>query len=48
MSIGDPSLSIHGYQLLPIATSQLVGDNREFDALGIFWGFYSLLVEGIL
>ena len=33
MTIEDPSLSAHGYQLLPIATSQLVGDNREFDVI---------------
>ena len=36
MSIEDPSLSENGYQLLPIATSQLVCDNREFDVSGIF------------
>ena len=36
MSIEDPSLSVHDYQLLPMATSQLVGDSREFDVLGIF------------
>ena len=31
ITIEDPSLSVHGYQLLPLATSQLEGDNREFD-----------------
>ena len=36
MTIEDPSLSAHGYQLLPLATSYLVGNNREFDVLGIF------------
>ena len=36
ISIEDPSLSAHGYHLLPLATSQLMGDSREFDALGIF------------
>ena len=36
MIIEDPSLSAHGYQLLPLATSYLVGDNREFDVSGIF------------
>ena len=36
MTIEDPSLSAHGYQLLPLATSQYVGDNKEFDVLGIF------------
>ena len=38
MTIEDPSLSAHGYQLLPIATSYLMGNNREFDASHIFWG----------
>ena len=32
----DPSLSAHGYQLLPLATSQLVGNKREFDIGDIF------------
>ena len=36
MTIEDPSLNVHGYQLLPLATSQLVGDSREFYASGIF------------
>ena len=36
MTIEDPSLSAYGYQLLPQATSYLVGYNREFDALDIF------------
>ena len=36
MTIEDPSLSAHGYQLLPIATSYLVGDNGKFDVSGIF------------
>ena len=36
MSIEDPSLSVHGYQLLPLATSQLMHDSREFDASCIF------------
>ena len=36
MSIKDPSLSIHVYQFLPLATSQLMDDSREFDDLGIF------------
>ena len=34
--IEDLSLSVHGYQLLPLATGQLMSDNREFDVLGIF------------
>ena len=35
-TIEDPLLSAHGYQLLPLATSYLVGDNRELDVSGIF------------
>ena len=31
MTTKEPSLSAHGYQLLPIATSLLVSNNREFD-----------------
>ena len=31
MTIKDASLSAHVYQLLPLATSHLVGENREFD-----------------
>ena len=42
------SPSDHGYQLLPLATSQLVGNNREFDASGITGESYSLVVEGNL
>ena len=29
-------MSDHGYQLLPLATSQLVGTHTEFEVLGIF------------
>ena len=36
MTIEDPSLSAPGCQLLPLATSYLMGDNRKFIALGIF------------
>ena len=38
MTIEELLLSAHGYQLLPIATSYLVGNNREFDVSDIFWG----------
>ena len=38
MTIEDPSLSAHGYQLLPLATSYLVGNNRDFDVSDISWG----------
>ena len=36
MTTEDPSLSAHGYQLLPLSTSYLVGNNREFDVSDIF------------
>ena len=36
MTLEDPSLSAHGYQLLSIATSYLLGNNREFDVSDIF------------
>ena len=36
MTIEDQSLSVHGCQLLPIATRFLVGNNREFDVSDIF------------
>ena len=36
MTIEDPSLSEHGYQLLPLATSYLVCYKREFDVSDIF------------
>ena len=36
MTIEDLSWSVHGYQLLSLATSYLVGNNREFDASDIF------------
>ena len=35
MTIEDPLLSDCSYQLLPLATSQLMDDSREFDALHI-------------
>ena len=36
MTIEDPSLSMYGYQFLPIATSYLVCYKREFDFSDIF------------
>ena len=36
MTIEDPSLSTYGYQLLSLATSYLLGNNREFDVSDIF------------
>ena len=38
MTIEDSLLSVHGYQLLSLATSYLVGNNRKFDVSEIFWG----------
>ena len=35
MTIEDPSLSVHGFQFLPLATSYFVGNNREFDVSDI-------------
>ena len=36
MTIEDPTLSAHGYQMLPLETRYVVGNNGEFDASGIF------------
>ena len=43
MNIEEPSLIAHGYQLLLLATSQYVGDNRKFDVSGIFWGVFLIV-----
>ena len=48
MTIEDPTLSAHGYQLLPPATSQYVGDSREIDVSGIFWGVLFIVGGGDL
>ena len=48
MAIEDSLLSAHGYQLLSIATSYLVGNNREFDVSDIFWGVLFILCGGEL
>ena len=48
MTIEDQSLSGHGYQLLSLATSYLVGDNREFVVSEIFWGVLSIVGGGEL
>ena len=45
MTIENPSLSAHGYQLLPLSTSYLVDNNRNFDVSDIFWGV-SFIVGG--
>ena len=36
MTIEDPSLCAHGYQLLSLVTSQLVGKNMKLDVSSIF------------
>ena len=46
MTIEDPWLSTHGYQLLPIATSFLMGNNREIDVSDIFWGVLFIVGGG--
>ena len=46
MTAKDPSLSVHGYQLLFIATSYLVGINSNLIYQTYFEVFYSLCVEG--
>ena len=48
MTIEDQSLSAHGYQLLSLATSYLVGNNREFDVSDIFWGILVIVCGGEL
>ena len=35
-NIEDPSLVILGYQLLPLVTSKLIGNNKEFNNTAIF------------
>ena len=35
-NIKDSSLVILGYQLLPLATSKLMGDNKDFNDSAIF------------
>ena len=48
MTIEDPSLSAHSYELLSLATSYLVGNNREFDVSDIFWGVLFIFGAGEL
>ena len=48
MTIEDPSLSAHGYQLLSLTTSYLVSNNREIDFLDIFWGVLFIVGRGEL
>ena len=48
MTIEDSLLSAHGYQLLSIATSYLVDNNKEFDVSDTFWGVLSIVGCGEL
>ena len=48
MTIEDSLLSAHGYQLSLIATSYLVGNNRNLMFQTYFEVFYLLYVEGNL
>ena len=48
MTIEDSLLSTHGYQLLSIATSYVVGNNREFDVSDIFWSVLFIVCGGEL
>ena len=48
MTIGNSSLTAHGYQLLPLATSYYVGDNTKFDVSGIFGGVLIIFGGGEL
>ena len=48
ITIEDSLLSVHGYQLLSIATSYLVDNNREFDFSDIFWGVLFIVCGGEL
>ena len=44
-NIESASLFVHGYHWLPLSTIYLVGDNREFEVLGIFRGL-KIIVGG--
>ena len=48
MTIEDLSWSVHGYQLLPIATSYMMGNNRNFNVSDIFWGILLIIGGGEL
>ena len=44
MPIEDSSLSTHGYQLLPLATSYLVGNNRKLMYQAYFEVFFEVFI----
>ena len=46
--IEDSSLVILGYQLLSLATSKLMGDNKEFNDSALFWGVLHIVGWGKL
>ena len=48
MTIEDPSLSAHCYQLLSLATSHMVGDKRKFHVSGICGGVLIIVGAGEL
>ena len=48
ITIEDSLLRAHGYQLLSIATSYLVGNNKKFDVSEIFWGVLFIVCGGEL
>ena len=47
-NIEDSSLVMLGFQLLPLATSKLMGDNKEFDDLALFLCVLLIVGEGKL
>ena len=47
-NIEDSSLVILRYQLLPLATNKLMGDNKEFNDSAIFWGVLLIVGRGNL
>ena len=42
-NIEGASLFVHGYHSLPLATIDLVGDNREFEVWGIYLGLIPIM-----
>ena len=48
MTVEDLPQSAHGYQLLSIATSYLMGNNREFDIWALLLGVSFIVCGGEL
>ena len=42
MTLEDPSLSAHGYQLLSLATSYLVDNSTKFDSKLMFETYFEV------